>query len=155
MIIDTSKTVIKLTLKVLLDDTFKDSIRDCVDCRSLMNETIPFNAERNGYNLLSTFNKDVRIKSPVTDSIVNFYNVYKSEDFDLLSNVVLNELLDNFKYMRDNFDWYSEFQLGGICNDDCLDYFESQEYIKRLTYYDLMAHDNYLQSLAIYRNDLE
>lgn len=49
MIIYTSKTVVKLRLKVLLDDKFKDSIRDCADCRYLMNETIQFNVERKDY----------------------------------------------------------------------------------------------------------
>ncbi|WP_052184149.1 DUF6090 family protein [Psychroserpens sp. Hel_I_66] len=155
VIIDSSTASYKLTAKILLDDNFKDSLRDCYDCRYIINEAIPVNLHRKGYNLLVGFNKDSKNNSAIKDSLLAFYSLYKLEDFKLLNDLVVDEVIDNFKYMRDHFDWFSNYQLQGVCEEDCLDYFSSQTYINRLTYFDLMANDNYLLAISHYRGELK
>ncbi|MEM6517513.1 MAG: hypothetical protein AAF688_15130, partial [Bacteroidota bacterium] len=71
LIIDTTKASRDLISKILFEETFKDSLRDCFDCRYLITETIPVSLNRRGYNLLSNYNKDIKKQSKKIDSVMS------------------------------------------------------------------------------------
>jgi ABC-type antimicrobial peptide transport system permease subunit len=73
-IIESSEADQKLIVKMLYDPKFKDSIRDCEDCRYIMSRVYVPNFNSNGYDLLSNFNKDVKTNNTQVDSIIKFYN---------------------------------------------------------------------------------
>ncbi|OZV68487.1 hypothetical protein CA834_08400 [Winogradskyella aurantia] len=154
-VISGSKLDQELTVKMLYNPKFKDSIRGCEDCRYILARVAIPNYNSNGYNLLSNFNKDVKTNSKKVDSIVKFYSAYKREAFEVRHNIILEEIVDNMKYLRDNFDWFSEWFISGKCNDGCLDYFTGQDYMNRLTYYEAIYFDDYLYGVEQYQKDLK
>ena len=154
-IIEASKKDQKLTTKILYDAKFKDSIKDCEDCRYILARVYVPNFNSKGYDLLSNFNKDIKMNNKTVDSLLNFYNAYKREAFDIRSKLILDEVVDNMKYLRNNFDWFSEWFTAATCNADCLDYFTGQDYINRLTYYEALFFDDYLYGIELYQKDLE
>ncbi len=97
----------KLMSKILHNPKFKDSIRNCVDCRYLLTGTYITNFNSKGYELLSTYNKDLKSKNKYIDSILNFYETYSRSELEIKNKLMLNEVIDNMKYMRDHYDWYS------------------------------------------------
>jgi hypothetical protein len=154
-IIESSEADQKLIVKMLYDPKFKDSIRDCEDCRYIMSRVYVPNFNSNGYDLLSNFNKDVKTNNTQVDSIIKFYNAYKREAFETREKIILDEIVDNMKYLRNNYDWFSEWFVSSNCDTDCQDYFSSQDYINRLTYYEAIFFDDYLYGINLYKKDLE
>lgn len=155
LIIKTSEPIHELLTKYLYNPQFQDSIKDCVDCRYLMTQGQISKFNSKGHELLSNFTKDVKSKSRVADSLLAFYSEYDRDFFEFQNNIILQEVIDNMKYLRDNFDWYSEYYIGGNCNDDCITYFTSSDYRNRLTYFEALFFDNYLQLLETYKKDAE
>ncbi|WP_299336626.1 DUF6090 family protein [uncultured Psychroserpens sp.] len=145
----------QLITKILYNSKFQDSIRDCLECRYLLTQTRLPNFNSKGYELLSKFNKDVKTSNKLSDSILNFYSTYNKAFFDIQNKIILDEVVENMKFLRNNFSWFSEFYIGTNCNSDCLDYFESSDYINRLTYYEALFFDNFLFSIQEYRNDTQ
>lgn len=154
-IIEASKPDQNLTVKILYDPKFKDSIRDCEDCRYVLSRVYVPSFTSKGYELLSNFNKDIKTKNKTVDSLLNFYNDYKREAFDIRSKLILDEIVDNMKYLRNNYDWFSKWFSAGKCNADCREYFTGQDYMNRLTYYEALFFDDYLYGIELYQKDLE
>jgi hypothetical protein len=88
-------------------------------------------------------------------TIIKFYNAYKREAFETREKIILDEIVDNMKYLRNNYDWFSEWFVSSNCDTDCQDYFSSQDYINRLTYYEAIFFDDYLYGINLYKKDLE
>lgn len=154
-IIEASKADQDLTAKILYNPKFKDSIRECEDCRYILARVYVPSFNSKGYNLLSNFNEDIKTNNKTVDSLVNFYNSYKRESFDVRNKLILDEVVDTMKYLRDNFDWFSEWFIASKCNSNCQDYFTGQDYINRLTYYEALFYDDYLYGITLYQKDLE
>ncbi|MFK7780710.1 DUF6090 family protein [Psychroserpens sp.] len=153
-ILKSTKDNYKLLTNVLYNSKFKDSIEDCVDCRYIMTQGQVASFNSKGYELLTRFNKEVKTTNKAVDSLLNFYEKYDRNFFDFQNEIILNEVVDNMKYLRDNFDWYSEYYIGSTCNDQCLEYFQSSDYINRLTYYEALFFDNYLYLIDSYQSDI-
>ncbi len=145
----------KLMSKILHNPKFKDSIRNCVDCRYLLTGTYITNFNSKGYELLSTYNKDLKSKNKYIDSILNFYETYSRSELEIKNKLMLNEVIDNMKYMRDHYDWYSAYYTQGKCNENCLDYFESANYINRLTYFEALFYNAFLSEIEHCKDDLQ
>lgn len=109
----------------------------------------------NGYNLLTNFNKDVKSKNPQVDSILKFYGNYKRESFDIRNRMILDEIVDHMKYLRDQYDWFSDWFSFSKCEADCQAYFSGQTYINRLTYYEALFYDDFIYGVDLYKTDLE
>jgi len=154
-ILESSKTSYKLISKILYDGKFQDSIRDCKDCRYIMTQARISDFNSKGFELLSNFNKEVKNSSKYVDTLLNFYTEYKLELFNFQNRVVLDEVVENMKYLRNNYSWFSDYYVAGQCNDDCKDYFESSDYINRLTYYEAIFFDNYLYQIEQYKISTE
>nr|WP_321223408.1 DUF6090 family protein [uncultured Psychroserpens sp.] len=154
-IIEFSRPTNKLISKILYSAKFQDSIRSCQDCRYIMTSGTISNFSRQGYDMLSNFNKEAKNLNPKVDSILGFYNKYDKEGFVFQNSIILSEIVDNMKYLRDNFSWYSDYFVGGLCNEDCLDYFDSNAYRNRLTYYEALYFDNYLTIIIEYQTEIK
>ncbi len=105
----------KLIAKMLYNTKFKDSIRNCVDCRYILTGTYITNFNSKGYELLSNYNKGLKTKNKYVDSILSFYETYSREEFQIKNKLMLDEVVDNMKYLRDNYDWYSDYITKGKC----------------------------------------
>lgn len=154
-LIDFAKTDQQLTENILHNPKFKDSIRNCEDCRYIMARVYVSNFNSKGYELLSNFNKDIKTRHRQVDSILNFYSNYKREDLEIRNQLILDEIVDHMKYLRDHFDWFSEWFIDGNCYAECLDYFTGKTYMNRLTYYEALFFDDYIYGIKQYRKDLE
>ncbi|WP_052467141.1 DUF6090 family protein [Psychroserpens damuponensis] len=154
-IIEFSKEPNKLIVKILYNGKFQDSIRNCQDCRYLMTSGNISNFNRQGYNMLSNFNKEAKSLNAKVDSILWFYNKYDKEGFDFQNNIIISEIVDNMKYLRDNYSWYSDYYVGSYCNEDCLNYFDSADYRNRLTYFEALYFDNYLTMIKEYQVEIK
>ncbi|WP_435413272.1 DUF6090 family protein [Psychroserpens mesophilus] len=141
--------------KILYDSTFKDSIRTCLDCRYLMTAGDISEFKSKGYELLVNFNKEVKQSNIFVDSLVNFYGVYNKDHMTFQNKIIIEEIVSNMQYLRDNFSWFAAYFKDTECNTECLDYFESSDYINRLTYYEALFFDNYLYYINQYRDDLK
>jgi hypothetical protein len=108
-----------------------------------------------GYELLENFNKEVKSSNRYVDSLVNFYGLYNKNQIKFQNEIIINEIVSNMQYLRDNYSWFANYYKDNNCNDDCLDYFESSDYINRLTYYEALFFDNYLYFLERYQVDLK
>jgi hypothetical protein len=151
--IETLKPQQNLTYKILYNPRFKDSIRACEECRYLLTGSYITEFNTKGYELLSNNTTDLKTKNKYVDSILSFYDKYSKADFEFKNKLMIEDVVDYMKYLRDNHDWYSDY-FTGICNDDCLDYFESSNYRNRLTYYGLFF-DDFLLDIELYKADLE
>lgn len=63
------------------------------------------------------------------DSLVNFYGVYNKNHIKFQNEIIIDEIVSNMQYLRDNYSWFANYYKDSNCNDDCLDYFESSDYI--------------------------
>lgn len=154
-ILEDSKKAHKLITKILYSATFKDSIKTCIDCRYLMTTGNMSEFNSKGYELLENFNKEVKTSNKYVDSLVNFYGVYNKNHMKFQNEIIIDEIVSNMQYLRDNFSWFADYFIGANCNSDCLDYFESSDYINRLTYYEALFFDNYLYYIQQYKDDLK
>jgi hypothetical protein len=153
--IKTLKPSQKLISKMLDRPKFKDSIRSCVSCRYILTGTYITNFNSKGYELLSNYNKDLKTKNKYVDSILSFYETYSRAEFEIKNKLMLDEVVDNMKYLRDHYDWYSDYIAKGKCEDNCLDYFESPNYFNRLTYFEALFYDTFLLEIEQYQDDLQ
>ncbi len=153
--IKTLKPSQKLITKILDNPKFKDSIRNCIECRYILTGTYITNFNSKGYELLSNYNKDLKTKNKYVDSILSFYEIHSREEFQIKNKLMLDEVVDNMKYLRDTYDWYTDYLIKGKCEDNCLDYFESPNYINRLTYFDALFYNTFLLEIENYKGDLQ
>ena len=151
--IETLKPQQDLLTKILYKPSFKDSLRTCQDCRYLLTGSYITKFNTKGFELLSNNTTDLKTKNKYVDSILSFYAKHDKADLEFKNKLMIEEVVNYMKYLRDNYDWYSDYFIG-ICNDDCLDYFESSNYTNRLTYYGLFF-DDFLMDIKIYKKDLE
>ncbi|WP_296317387.1 DUF6090 family protein [Winogradskyella sp. UBA3174] len=144
----------KLIKKMLYRPKFKDSIRNCVDCRYILARSYIINFKSKGQELLSNYNKDLKTKNKYVDSILSFYEIYSKDEFQFKNKLILEEVVNNMEYLRDNYDWYSDYITKGKCEENCLNYFESPNYINRLAYFELFYND-FLLDIEDYKAGLQ
>ncbi|NRA93033.1 MAG: hypothetical protein HRU26_10200 [Psychroserpens sp.] len=144
-----------LLRKVLYEPKFKDSIRDCEPCKYLFLAGSVLKFHYKGHTLLKNFNKEVKVGNPKVDSIINFYDSYKRSYFEIQNDLIIDEVIANSRYLRDNHEWFTDYIGKGICNEACKDYFESPLYFNRLTFFEALYYDGYIPFIEDYNNDIE
>jgi len=142
-----------LITEILYNPNFKDSIRSCEDCRYILTASYIIKFNTKGIELLTNNTTNLKSKNKSVDSILSFYDKHSKADFQFKNELMVEEVINNMKYLRDNYDWYADY-LAGECDDFCLDYFESKNYMNRLTFYALIF-DDFLLNMEQYRLDLE
>ena len=85
---------------------------------------------------------------------MSFYEIYSKDEFQFKNKLILEEVVNNMEYLRDNYDWYSDYITKGKCEENCLNYFESPNYINRLAYFELFYND-FLLDIEDYKAGLQ
>ncbi|WP_199221955.1 DUF6090 family protein [Winogradskyella wandonensis] len=132
----------------------KDFLSKCSNCRYILSEYSTALINTKGRNLLKSYNKipeDIRV---LVDSINIFYDNY-IETIDINNQFMKDEVITFNKYLRDNKPWFKDYFINGKCNQDCADYFSTQEYINRIALANVVLSDALIPLFEEYKSSAE
>ncbi|MFD1061839.1 DUF6090 family protein [Winogradskyella litorisediminis] len=140
----------------MLDDSINNSeyLYKCYACRYILSEYSTMSINTKGRNLLKTYNRVPIDKRPLVDSINLFYDNY-IDHIDMNNQFMKDEIIEFNKYLRDNKTWFKAYFNDGRCNEDCANYFKSQEYLNRITLANAVISDALIPYFESYKIDAE
>jgi hypothetical protein len=68
---------------------------------------------------------------------------------------MLDEVLNNIRYLRATSHWYTAYFICGKCEADGLDYFKGPTYMNRLSYFEILFYDSFLLEIEACQRGLE
>lgn len=140
----------KLSDKIIYNKRFqRDSLANCFECKNIISSFSYPNFSRNGYKLLQNYSKDLSKNRELVNRISQFLD-YNDENIKLIIDILTKEVFLGLKYFRDNKDWFKDYYSYGNCNNDCIDYFQSDEYLNKLVFHNLLITDQYIPLLENY-----
>jgi hypothetical protein len=147
-----------------IEDTFQDVIHQkmtaedfekCGICPSLFVYVPSITLQKGGYHLLKNH---VNISGHQTDTlalhIIQEYNSY-TELFEILNKTLHEDILENYKSFRDNYDWFPDM-VAQRPNLEILQYMvHNPEYRRKTAFQYSLVYQNYLPFLKDYLSFIE
>lgn len=89
----------------------------------------------------------------ILESIESDYK-YNLEMLQISEDKMVDEIMGNLNYLKNNKDWYYKLILGYDLTDEEFSYFKSNDYKNRVAQMELMSHQGYLSLLYQFEFDI-
>lgn len=144
-----------LMSKMLLEDNNSQVfLEKCSSCRYILSEYSTALLNTKGRNLLKSYNNIPGDSRVLVDSLNIFYDNY-IDSIDLNNQFMKDEVISFNIYLRDNKSWFKDYFINGLCNQDCANYFQTQEYINRIALVNVVMSDALIPLFEKYKSDAE
>lgn len=138
--------------KILNDSLSLEDYKKCVLCTAVISSYVPFDINDKGYLQLRDFNATSKEKDSLAVSLVQFYKSYQLT-LTQLSDEIKNNSLENLKYWRDHYPWFSSM-MANKQDDRIADYMKNDpDFKNRAGYYNLIACKNFKLVVSLYKDD--
>ena len=142
------------SLRIINKEITMENYKECPSCPSLVTIYRPMPIQKKGYELLKNFTNDEAVKNDtLVTNIIQFYSALITLVEDS-NNFVKNEVLHNIEDFKSK-EWFVNWTQAQF-NEDMIRYFaESEDYRKRVAAHNLLASNNHLRNVKVYKANAE
>lgn len=138
--------------RVVNQELTEDEVASCKACRHIITTRRIMSLNTRGFLQLQNFQSSSNLKiDSLTTELINFYTTTTS-GVESLNELINDDVTSHLQYMRNSFDWYSDYILDQPINREGLQYFGSaQDYKNRVAYHYVIVYENYLPLLNFFK----
>ena len=136
--------------QVMADSMSLEDYKACEFCPSLISHLQPFSPNQNGFNLLKSFDTDLKTHK---DSLIHTTKLFYTQTIpmlELLNEMIKDDVLANLNDWKNNQDWYANW----INQKEDERYYEylatSPQYKNKVANFYLLLYKNYINGIKAY-----
>lgn len=145
----------KSTFKRVANETLsRKEVLKCTLCKYLITSRRLVKVNTRGFTQLNDYqNVTVESIDSLAFNIINFYSIM-TNNVNQLNDFIDSDIMNNLKYWRDEYSWYTDFAINDTLNEEAIHYFgKSQEYKNKLAYLYIILYENYVPTLVSFQEN--
>lgn len=153
LVLDEMEPYTEVTAKILNREMTAEEYRTCSLCRTVLAGFPDFTLKTRGLALLEEHSTILHSDlDSLSIRIADFYSYHHTE-ISVATKEVTRDFSDNYLYYKNNKAWAPDFWEGKL-NEDFIEYaLTSDDYINRVSSFDLLYYGIYLSHLRMYKEE--